>query len=47
MPALTLMAMASLLLVLIPLRSAVLCFSAAAPLKPGRSIKTYILIPAR
>jgi hypothetical protein len=45
MPALTLMAMASLVvvlvLVLIPLRSAVLCFSAAAPLKPGRSIKTF------
>jgi hypothetical protein len=45
MPALTLMAMASLVvvlvLVLIPLRSAVLCFIAAAPLKPGRSIKTF------
>ena len=47
MPALTLMAMAALLLVLvlvlvlvlIPLRSAALCFSAAAPLKPGRSIR--------
>jgi hypothetical protein len=41
MPALTLMAMALLLLLLlIPLRSAALCFSVAAPLKPGRSIKT-------